>query len=346
MRVLFASAHKYLPEMRGGMEINTHHLAKRLQAKGIKIGVMSGLRGQGITGLNAILQTKVLRRCCSRDSWLGYPVWRAYDSTQIAEHVSRTFKPDIVVLQGGHEFLTLTRQFLNIGLPVVGYLHSPDRLPLDDDLRDDQRLAFLCNSEFTASLHPGKKTAAILPPIVLREKYSTETDRSSAVFINPKPYKGLDIVISLAQARPDIPFLVVVNHEDQLSTRPDIPNVTYLGPYDDMRVVYRRARIILAPSQWEETWGRIATEAQISGIPVLASNRGGLPEAVGAGGICLPADSPAEDWLAALSELWDDETRYQGYSRAAFEHSRRPIIQPDVIIQTFMKVLSEHMQAQ
>src|SRR3546814_9881685 len=43
----------------------------------------------------------------------------------------------------------------------------------------------------------------------------------------------------------------------------------------DMREVYRRTHTLLVPSQWEEAWGRVATEAQFSGIPVLASDRGG-----------------------------------------------------------------------
>ena len=53
----------------------------------------------------------------------------------------------------------------------------------------------------------------------------------------------------------------------------------------DMRSVYRDTKVLLVPSQWLETWGRVATEAQFSGIPVLASRSGALPEAVGPGGI-------------------------------------------------------------
>src|SRR3546814_1677889 len=33
----------------------------------------------------------------------------------------------------------------------------------------------------------------------------------------------------------------------------------------DMREVYRRTHTLLVPSQWEEAWGRVATEAQFSG---------------------------------------------------------------------------------
>src|SRR5262249_21620774 len=61
---------------------------------------------------------------------------------------------------------------------------------------------------------------------------------------------------------------------------------------DDMRTVYCDTRILLVPSQWEdETWGRVVSEAQLSGIPVITSDRGGLPESVGPGGIVLPCIS-------------------------------------------------------
>src|SRR3546814_12765482 len=78
----------------------------------------------------------------------------------------------------------------------------------------------------------------------------------------------------------------------------------------DMREVYRRTHTLLVPSQWEEAWGRVATEAQFSGIPVLASDRGGLPEAVGPGGRVLPHDAPAAVWAAALREYWTQPTVY------------------------------------
>ncbi len=65
-----------------------------------------------------------------------------------------------------------------------------------------------------------------------------------------------------------------------------------------MKQVYRSAKLILMPSMWEEAWGRVATEAQFSGIPVIASNRGGLPESVGPGGVLLDPDGPLEPWVA------------------------------------------------
>jgi glycosyltransferase involved in cell wall biosynthesis len=107
-------------------------------------------------------------------------------------------------------------------------------------------------------------------------------------------------------------------------------NIVLRDPAADMRAVYRQTRILLVPSQWEaETWGRVVTEAQFSGIPVVASNRGGLPESVGPGGVVLEYDQPAPLWAEAIRRLWVDGDWYRGLSQAALDHSARPAIDPD-----------------
>ena len=345
MRVLFASAHKYLPELHGGMEVNTHQLVARLSRVGLSVGILAGLMGRGITGVRAKVQMGLFGRSVCVDKALGYSVWRAQDSSTVAADVAELFQPDIVVVQGGLKFLTLVHCFRRLGLPVIGYLHSADRLPLDDALQVDQRLSFIANSRFTASLHPEKRIVAILPPIVPRELYATETDRSSAIFVNPVPYKGLSIVMSMAEARPDVPFLFVSNGSARSGAHRTTANITRLGPIRDMRKVYRRARIVLVPSQCDETWGRTVSEAHISGIPVLASARGGLPESVGSGGVCLPNGAPASTWVSKFSEIWDSQRDYQNLSKAALEFSLRRELNPKGVVKELIGILEDHAQA-
>jgi glycosyltransferase involved in cell wall biosynthesis len=42
----------------------------------------------------------------------------------------------------------------------------------------------------------------------------------------------------------------------------------------NMKAVYAQAKIILMSSIVEEAWGRVAPEAQFSGVPVIESDRG------------------------------------------------------------------------
>ncbi len=95
-----------------------------------------------------------------------------------------------------------------------------------------------------------------------------------------------------------------------------------------MKKFYKTAKILLVPSLWEEAWGRVVTEAHVSGIPVLASDRGGLPESVGPAGVIVKADAPIQKWVDGLSLLWDNFRVYNIYSEEAVQYSQRLEIQP------------------
>jgi glycosyltransferase involved in cell wall biosynthesis len=77
----------------------------------------------------------------------------------------------------------------------------------------------------------------------------------------------------------------------------------------DMRRIYSRTGLLLVPSTWEEGFGRVVVEAQMSGIPAVASDRGGLPEAVGDGGVLLDPDAAISAWVDAVQRIWTDRTR-------------------------------------
>ena len=59
-------------------------------------------------------------------------------------------------------------------------------------------------------------------------------------------------------------------------------NVTYAGVIDnkELNVYYSAADIVIVPSLYEEGFGRVILEALSCGIPVIASNKGGIPEAL------------------------------------------------------------------
>jgi glycosyltransferase involved in cell wall biosynthesis len=346
MRILFVTTNKHLPELCGGMEVNTHELSLALCERGVSVGVLCGLAGVGLTGISARLRSKILCNPCPRDSGLGYPTWRSYDIIPHVGSVVAAFKPDILVVQGGADFVPLVTTCLGLGRAVVCYLHTQDRLLLPQDITGHPKISFIANSNFTRSMHSEKQFLGVVPPLVAAEDYTVASSRKCAVFINPVPYKGLDIVVGLAEARADVPFLFVVNRRRFNRERPEqrrwnrLRNIRAVGPFRDMRRVYRHAKLVLAPSQWLETWGRIATEAHFSGIPVLASDRGGLPEAVGPGGICLPAKAPFPTWLEAFTEIWDNPTRYKELCDASRKYAGRREISRDTIVGSFLALLN------
>lgn len=62
--------------------------------------------------------------------------------------------------------------------------------------------------------------------------------------------------------------------------------------YDQMPAIYREADIFVAPSKptkaWEEQFGMALLEAQASGLPIVTTTSGGIPENVGDAAVLVP----------------------------------------------------------
>ncbi|MGC4880033.1 glycosyltransferase family 4 protein [Micromonospora sp. DT43] len=104
----------------------------------------------------------------------------------------------------------------------------------------------------------------------------------AVLMVNPCGYKGIDILLALADRFPRLPFAVVPTWGTTTADRERLarrPNIEVLAKTNDMDAVYARARVVLTPSLWDETFGYTAVEAALRGIPVLSSDVGGLREA-------------------------------------------------------------------
>jgi glycosyltransferase involved in cell wall biosynthesis len=142
----------------------------------------------------------------------------------------------------------------------------------------------------------------------------------------------------LGRRRPEIPLLVVEGRgtTDGLAGLPvdlsGLENLHRMANTPDPRDFYRVSRVLLVPSLWRESLGRVAVEAMANGIPVLASDRGALPETLGESGFVLtiprrhtastaavPTPREVAPWVAIIERLWDDphfEARHPERARA------------------------------
>ncbi len=140
----------------------------------------------------------------------------------------------------------------------------------------------------------------------------------------------------VSRKRPDIPLLVVEGRgtADALGHLPvDLSGLTNLRQMANTpapRHFYRVSRAVLVPSLWRESLGRVPMEAMAYGTPVLASDRGALPETLGNAGFVftiperytpqsleVPTARQVAPWVAVLEKLWDDrefEARYRARS--------------------------------
>ena len=183
----------------------------------------------------------------------------------------------------------------------------------------------------------GVESVAIPSPLLLEDVVAAEYDPVFVTFVNPSPDKGVVFFARLAEElatrRPDIPMLVV----ESRGTSADLMAAGREGGFDlarhtslmispgvaSPRDIFAPTRLLLAPSVWDEPWGRVAAEALLNAVPPIVSDRGGLAEACNGGGFVLPLPAdmtpetrippPAtavEPWLDLICRLCDDEAAY------------------------------------
>lgn len=332
MNILIITAHPYMPQMYGGLQASADALAANLIKRGHAAAILSTLSGKGWMYFAGKLAMKLLAKKTVCDRLYGYPVWRAWFPWEQVGNVARAFKADaILVLACRPVRMALAAQ--KTGLPVVMKLQDVEFSHHDGEFRDLGKIATVANSSFTAMRYHSAYGVdpVVIHPLINPEKYRTKTARQNVTFINPHPQKGLALALAIAAKCPEIPFSFVETWpllaEDRAALELELarlPNVTLHKPVRDMRKIYRKAKILLVPSQWEEAFGRVASEAQCSGIPVISSNRGGLAESVGDGGILLDPVAPLDDWVAAVKQLWHDGQSYEIAADKALRHAQRP----------------------
>jgi hypothetical protein len=95
-----------------------------------------------------------------------------------------------------------------------------------------------------------------------------------------------------------------------------------------MRHVYEQTALLFMPSQVEEAFGRVIVEAAANGIPVVASDIGGIPEALADGGVLIPHTDPAERWAEAIERILSDSTLYARLSSSAYRNANDAMYDP------------------
>jgi glycosyltransferase involved in cell wall biosynthesis len=349
LRILFVNQRPYLPQQVGGVEQTTYELVKQLARNGHDAAVMCGMNRGDAAWLRNRLIAKVSGRAFPQERYRGTRVYRGYDLGSGLDEVLADFAPDALVIAGNSAVsFQLAAQAARSRLPCVYYAHDIKTLRTlsTPELLDGVRL--LANSRCTAGVISQclGRDSTVLTPLIDRQAYRTSGSRRGVTMVNPRRIKGGQTAFELAQACPDIPFAFVeawTEKEDFLTNLRNaargLPNVKWRRPTLRMGEVYGATRILLAPSELEESWGRVASEAQVSGIPVIASATGGLPEAVGPGGILIEPGAPLAQWVRALRSLWDEPAFYAQLSGRARAYAERPEGDPQRQVEVLVETL-------
>lgn len=264
---------------------------------------------------------------------------------ELVERACARDRPDVVLTYGGLPVAPhLIRRAQRRGAKVVFGLHNFAYL---DPAAIRGADAFRVPSEFARRAYrerAGLEAEAVEYPRNLDRVLAPGAPGRHVTLVNPQPVKGVGLFARVAlelARRPDIPFLTVEGRGGVgwLHRLPaDVSGLTTLHgmaatPYP--RDFYAESRVVLVPSLWEETFGRVAAEALANGLPVLASTRGALPETLGDAGLLfdvpetyagrgadVPTAAEVAGWVAAVERLYDDEAYYQEHRRRARERAR------------------------
>jgi glycosyltransferase involved in cell wall biosynthesis len=96
--------------------------------------------------------------------------------------------------------------------------------------------------------------------------------------------------------------------------------------YDQMPQLFQQMDLLVLPTQTtkrvREQFGRVIVEAMASGVPVIGSTCGAIPEVIGDAGLVVP-EGDAEALAAAIERLLADENLRRRLARAGRERVER-----------------------
>jgi glycosyltransferase involved in cell wall biosynthesis len=291
------------------------------------------------------------------------------EELRLLKHIVAYFEsqePDAVITYGaGLLEMCILREARDRRIATFFYLANPTyRKPymfrdVDQVLTDTEATRDLYARRFGLDgFAIGKYVAPLAVP--------RDSEPEFVTFINPTPEKGATLFWRIAnmaaKSLPEARFLVVESRTTLQSVEQklglafsSLNNVTRVGLQQDMGRIFGKTRVLIVPSLWHESGGRVAIEASSFGIPTVASRRGGLPEVLGNSGIvldvderlvadhnALPQENDALPWVEALRRLLTDAEFYEDRRQAALARWREhdPKLRIDKIVEKIESVIA------
>jgi glycosyltransferase involved in cell wall biosynthesis len=372
--ILFTSYHCYL-DWSNGASITVREILHALTQFGWNVNILSGAGLDSPDNIDQIIADqsfdKVTKLEPSADSSFSLRIF--IDKGMRSTIFCPIKQSPIPSKTDGDHFLQLLQETVMNTCPKIlltygGYHLGPTTLRLTKNA-GVQTVVILQNLAYNNAVYFADADAVIVPSYFAQKHYADKLGIQSVVippllsvdtpnmskdfskrryltYINPEQGKGMTWFAKIARIlndkRPNIEILVVegrgkisrfaqtgqiLSGVRNLHVMPNTPN-----PADFLQV----SKIVLMPSYYEETFGRVAAEAMLNGIPVIVSNRGALPEVVGSAGFVLaipdhfqpdsleiPSDTEVEEWIDAIIQLWYNFDYYNLVCQKCLEFSTR-----------------------
>ncbi len=328
MRILLAHNSLYYPSFGGGDKSN-RLLMEALAAHGHEVLVVARIAKFGAQGHEAFSKELEARGVppqktegVVRFALNGVevhtlslnPQLRAYFSEQLA-----AFDPDIIITSTDDPGQLLFDIACRAPRARVVYLvRATIAVPFGPDSSSPNRAktemlrqadGIVGVSEYVASyVREWSGLDAIHLPISLLERDEVKQlgcfDNPYVVMVNPCAVKGITIFLALAEKSPQLQFAAVPTwgtNATDLAALQRLPNIQIIEPVDNLDDLFQQARVVLVPSLWAEARSRMVVEAMLRGVPVIASDVGGLKEAKLGVPYLVPVN-PITEYQSALDE--------------------------------------------
>ena len=131
--------------------------------------------------------------------------------------------------------------------------------------------------------------------------------------------KGIKLLIKIAKRLPDINFEFIGTGplESYLKNKSvKFKNIKFIGKIDNKLLpqYYSQSHLLCVPSLYQEGFGRVVMESVACGTPVIASNFGGLPEALDSS-VSILTKPTINNLYKSISKLSQDKDLYNRLSK-------------------------------
>ncbi|WP_318784169.1 glycosyltransferase family 4 protein [Methylobacterium flocculans] len=319
------------PEHHGGTERVIHDLSTALRSSGVEVTLFAP--SDSATDLPRIGDQPSLSALEQRYGRVAPGVPAALDALQLEALRLRLDAFDIVHCHGEFAHAALLGPRRRHSLTTVHWrVDELDRALFFAGFPD---LPVAAISAAQAAGIPASNRAGIVHHGIARDRYALRTQPSEHVaFVGRMTdQKRPDTAIRVARAA-GIPIrlggTLDVGNPDYFEqrVRPLLgEDATYLGPVDDTRKgdLLGSARALLFPIDWPEPFGLVMIEAMACGTPVVAWDRGSVPEVVehGLTGFVVSSEAEAVEALGRIGQLDRAQIRRRFEARFTAERMAR-----------------------
>jgi glycosyltransferase involved in cell wall biosynthesis len=168
-------------------------------------------------------------------------------------------------------------------------------------------------------------------------------DRFCVLFVGRLiPAKGISVLLDVASRLKNIQFIFAGDGpmKDTVAEAARMKNnIIFAGRVNnsDLPLCYNATDLLCVPSQYDEGFGRIILEALSCGCPVIASNKGGIPEAMD-NSVGILTEPTVDRLVQDIMQLHDDNEQLECLRRrcVAFARERYSTRNADRILESFL----------